>query len=1002
MIEAMFGAGVMGALKSGGFVDPNSESTKAENLLNEKLGGASGDVVILMRSQKLMATDEAFAEAAQDLIARLKTQSEVRTIVSYYSTSSQSFLSKDGHETFALVQLTATDETSKEQEYRNIQSLMKAPPLQVTVAGSVPVNIAFNQLVDADLEKAEIFTFPIIAILLLLVFGGFVAAMVPLAIGGIAILSVFAILRAIAGVTDVSIFAINIVTMLGLGLAIDYALFIATRFREELSNDERDINGALERTMTTAGRTVLFSGLTVSTSLVSLLLFPEVYLRSMGIGAIATTLAVMITTLTLLPAFLAILGSHINALSFRGVLVGRSKQEVEWQRTRGIEKRSICYRLSEFVMHRPIPVMLVVLVILITLGLPFLHITFTTPDEHLLPAGQEERVVSQHVSQDFANHGNSLIMIAIKTPGDALSAKNLASLNSYVQSIKAMSGVVNIESLVTINPSFSLAEYQRLYAYPQISPQLTAVESQLVNGDYTRVVVQMQPIEHSIAAENIIRKVRSIAVPKGFVSLVDGTTASQLDLLNNIAVVLPYALAILIATVFILLFLMTGSLLIPLKAIILNVLSLTATFGGLVWIFQDGHLQNILGFPSVGSIDATQPVLIFAIAFGLSMDYEVFLLSRIKECYDAAHNNRAAVSLGLQRTGWLITCAALLMAVVLGAFSTAKIIIVQEVGIGLTIAIIMDATLVRMLLMPATMRLLGNWNWWAPKPLKALWKYVKLNEIAEVTDKLPKTGKLVGATLFEAVAKQLQERRQRARSQEQTVGYLLQGLIVCSCRGCTYYGKPISPSVSKGKSHPYTYYRCIGTDAHRFDGVPVCGNKQLRTDLVDKAVWNEVCRVLEHPERFEQEYHRRQLPKNALKVLHGLEEQIGRLRQGLSRLIDSYIEGLIDKTEFEPRITQIRERIKRLEGQQQQIKDKVGLENELRLLLERLDAFASRTREGLHAVDWTTRREIIRAIVKRVEINQEQVRVVFRVGSSKPSSPAEKKSVGANMTIPLA
>lgn len=1138
MIAAVFGTGVLGVLKSGGFYDPNSESTKAEKLLNERLGGASADVIILMRSQKLKVTERTFARAAQNLISRLKMRPEVRTILSYYSAHDQTFLSKDGYETFALIQLTAADETRKEQDYRNIQSLMKAPPLQVMIAGTVPVNIAFNQLVDADLEHAEIVTFPIVALLLLLVFGGLVAAMVPLVIGGIAIVSTFAVLKIIAEITDISIFAINVVTMLGLGLAIDYALFIVTSFREELSRDERDIKGALERTMATAGRTILFSGLTVSTSLVSLLLFPEIFLHSMGIGAIATILVVMITTLTLLPTFLAILGRHINAFSLRGILSGKRNKEVKLQQIPETQERGAWYCLSEFVMCWPIPVVLVVLVILITLGIPFLHIKFATPDEHSLPAGQEARVVSQHLAQDFATNGNSLIMIAITTPGSALSAKNLASLNSYVQSIKAISGVVSIESLVTVSPSLSLAQYQQLYAHQQAGPKLVAVAAQLANGNYTRVVVQMQPAEHSTAAQDIIRKVRAIVVPPGFVPLVDGVTASQIDLLMNIGALLPYALAILVMMVFILLFLMTGSLLIPLKAILLNILSLTATFGGLVWIFQDGHLQNVFDFPTLGSIDATQPVLIFAIAFGLSMDYEVFLLSRMKECYDITNDNRAAVSAGLQRTGWLITSAALLLAVVLGAFSFAKVIIVQEVGIGLTIAIIMDATLVRSLLVPATMRLLGNWNWWAPKPLRALWMWVGLSESSRVEKKLPEqvkssehdcrgerpavqmgtvsvlsyvpygyrymsnqesggearfdidltearvvrqifewvgrdqctidevlrrlvqvkgqeqTGKivwdraaiwgilknpaykgeavfgktrmeplcprwqdqggggiqpkrtsstqylpvgqwmiipipaLVDIALFEAVAERLQEYQQRAQSQEQEARYLLQGLIVCRRCGSAYYGKLINQSTSTGEPRLCAYYCCMGTDTDHFNGVRVCENKQLRTDLVDKVVWNEVCQLLKHPERFEQEYQR--LYKDAISDLCRINDKIEKLRRGRMRLIDSYAEGLIDKTEFEPCITRMGEQIKHLEEQYQSIKNKTGLEKGLSQLLGGLNDFSSYVKEGLDAIDWLTRREIIRTVVKRVEINQEQVRVVFRVGPSTLFSPSEK------------
>jgi RND superfamily putative drug exporter len=393
-----------------------------------------------------------------------------------------------------------------------------------------------------------------------------------------------------------------------------------------------------------------------------------------------------------------------------------------------VETRGVWYRISEIVMQHPVVVGLTVLAILVTLGLPFLRVAFATPDVKVLSTHQEARIVSDRLSQDFTQQGNSQLVIALHTPGDALSATNLASLDSYIRTIEGIPGVVSADSLVTVNPSLTLADYQQLYAHPGVNPQLTAIAAQLANGDTTKITVALQPADHTTAAENIVSQVRAIHAPGGFVPLVDGVTAYQIDLLVSLRATLPYALLVIIVAVSVLLFLMTGSVLMPAKAIVLNILSLSATFGALVWIFQDGHLQNLLGFQSIGSIDATQPILIFAIAFGLSMDYEVFLLSRIKERYDATGNNREAVSSGMQQTGRLITSLALLMAVVFGAFATSQIIFIQEIGIGLAIAVIIDATLVRMLLVPATMRILGKWNWWAPAPLRAIWQRIGFSE----------------------------------------------------------------------------------------------------------------------------------------------------------------------------------------------------------------------------------------------------------------------------------
>jgi RND superfamily putative drug exporter len=720
----LFGSGLFPLLKAGGFEDPNSQSAQAEKLLDTQLGGSTTDIVILMRSDSLSPTDPTFASAATALLDTLKARPEVGSVISYYSTGSPRFLSRDGHETFALVQLATTDVTTKTAQYKTLRLLIASPSPAITVSigGNLAVNDAVNTQVSADLERAEMITFPVVGILLVIVFAGLVAAGLPLLIGGIAILGAFVLLRLLTGVTDISVFAINVVTVLGLGLAIDYSLFIVTRFREELVANGGAPRQALERTLSTAGRTVLFSGLTVSVSLLGLLLFPEGFLRSMGLGAIGAVLVAMLAALTLLPALLAVLGRRVNALSLGGIFRRRARE------VRTAEARGAWYRLSQLVMRFPVPVAVVAVAVLVTLGLPFLRASFSTPDVRVLPAGQQARVVSERLAQDFPRQGASEIVIAMRTPGSALSPDNLAALQGYVGQVEGMQGVVAVQSLVTVAPNLTLADYQRLYAQPGMNPQLDATAAQLANGDATKVVVELQSAEFSAATEDATRQIRALAAPAGFQALVAGQTAYQMDLFANLRATLPYALLVIAGAIFVLLFLMTGSLVMPVKAIALNTLSLSATFGALVWIFQDGHLASLLHFTSNGSIDGTQTILIFALAFGLSMDYEVFLLSRIKERYDATGDNRAAVASGLQRTGWLISSAALLLAVVLAAFSTSRIIFIQQIGVGLAIAVIMDATLVRGLLVPATMRLLGRWNWWAPAPLRAVWRRVGLSE----------------------------------------------------------------------------------------------------------------------------------------------------------------------------------------------------------------------------------------------------------------------------------
>ena len=456
---AFFGTGLFSSLKSGGFTDPASESSKAQALLDAKLGRSTADIIVLMSNNSMKATDPAFIDAATPLLARLKARPEVASVTSYYSTHSASFLSRDGHETFALVKLTAKDEATKEKDFKTIEPLITSPAIETKVGGYVAINVAINKQVSSDLERAELITFPIIAILLLIVFGSLVAAGLPLLIGGVAIMGAFAILRALASWTDVSVYAVNVVTMLGLGLAIDYALFIVTRFREELGRDDGEVKGALERTMATAGRTIIFSGLTVSTSLLGLLIFPVMFLRSIGMGAIAATLVAMLAALTILPALLAVLGHRINALSLRRLFRRTSSFQ---RKETSIETRGAWYRISEMVMRHPIVVGLSVLAILVTLGLPFLRVSFATADVKVLSTQQEVRIVSDRLSQDFSQQGNSQLVIALRTPGDATSPTNLASLDTYVRTIKDIPGVINVDSLVTVNSSLTLADYQQL------------------------------------------------------------------------------------------------------------------------------------------------------------------------------------------------------------------------------------------------------------------------------------------------------------------------------------------------------------------------------------------------------------------------------------------------------------------------------------------------------------------------------------------------------------
>lgn len=720
IMMAWYGFGVFDSLSGTDVGVPNSELARAQTLLDSKFSSqsTSNNIILLLSSSSLRATDPQFQQAATQLLQRVKARPEVLSITSYYTTHDSNFLSHNRHQTFAVV--TVSDKDGETSTYNSITSVLTSPTLQIAVGGSLAVDVQFNNQLIHDLEFAETVSLPIVALLLVLIFGGFVAALLPLLIGGFAIVGSFAIVRLLTHIVSISSFATNVITIIGLGLAIDYSLFIVTRFREELALDGANIRGALQRAMATAGRTILFSGLTVCTSLISLLLFHVNELRSIGLATIVAALVAMLGALTLLPVLLALLGPRVNALSIQRLLrrkkVVASKQQGAW------------YHLSYFVMHWRVPIAMVLIAFLLLLGTPFLHAAFATTDERSLPLNASSRIVIEQLEQNFPNQDNATIDIAITTRGNALTAGNLAQLNTYVHHIENLSGVSNVASLVSINPQLTLTNYQQLYAHPALNPQLAAAAKQLANGNVTRVTVTANFDPHANAVQTLVKQIRAISVPAGFTPLVGGDMAQEIDQFASLASTIPYAIVVMACAIFLLLFLMTGSLVMPLKAILLNTLSLTATFGALVWVFQDGHLQNLLQFRAFGALDSTEPILIFAIAFGLSMDYEVFLLSRIKEHFDKTGDNREAVAVGLQRTGWLITSAALLLAVVVAAFATSRIMVIQEIGVGIALAVIMDATLVRALLVPAMMAMLGKWNWWAPRPLQVLWQRIGLRE----------------------------------------------------------------------------------------------------------------------------------------------------------------------------------------------------------------------------------------------------------------------------------
>lgn len=682
-----WGTGVFGVLISGGFEDPGSESARAAGRIVAEVGRQDVDLLVLYSSDTTTVNDPSFRDAVLAASARARQRTEVASVVSYYDTRSRAFVSNDEHATYLALTLTEADSID---QYEAVRDELDAPGLRTQFAGATALNADVTGRVSTDIAKAEMYSMPILMVLLLFVFGSLVAAGTPLLVGGLAILGALVATRALTYTTDVSIFGINIITLLGLGLAIDYSLFVVNRFREELAAG-RSTADAVRRTMTTAGRTVVISGVIVALALASLLLFPQVFLKSMGFGGMAAVLVAMLASVTVLPALLAVLGHRINALRVR----------LPWTRRRtagsvgsagsvGPAGSDGWARLAHAVMRRPALVIVGTLVALTVLALPFAGARFGGPDERVLPPGEASRVATERLATEFPGGTNSSMRVLVS----GADQQAVAAFTARVGEI----------------------------------PGVTAASITAAKGSSSVLTVGFEGTSAGQTARDVVTGIRSLPAPEGAQVLVSGRTADLVDLLDSLAARLPWMALLVAASTFVLLFLAFGSLVLPLKAIVMSMVSIGASFGAVVWVFQDGHLAGLLGFTPTGDLEATQLILMLAIIFGLSTDYEVFLLSRVREEWDRTGDNRASVANGLQRTGRIITSAALLLIVVIGGFATGGITFIKMIGIGMIVAIVVDATLVRVLLVPATMRVLGQANWWLPAPLARLHRRLGFSE----------------------------------------------------------------------------------------------------------------------------------------------------------------------------------------------------------------------------------------------------------------------------------
>ncbi|WP_306367907.1 MMPL family transporter [Nocardiopsis sp. CC223A] len=685
VFAAVWGSGVFSDVSESGFEDPGAESSQAMDLIEGELGHDDIDIVAVYRSDEMKVDNPTFAAAVQRIAdgmpADVVADFDVYLDEDLSDIERGMLVSEDMHATYIPVTLTGEGHTDRLDRYEAAAEHLESGPLETHLGGPVAVEHELSETAESDIVRAELITMPLLLFLLVLIFGGLIAGVVPLAVGGLAILGSLTVLRALTHVTDVSVFAVNVATILGLGLAIDYGLFMVSRFREELDRG-RGVAAAVGRTVDTAGRTVAFSGVTVGIAFAGLLFFPQPILKSIGFGGIAVVLFDLLAALVFLPALLSVVGRRIDRLRLplpRRTVTG-TLQEGGWT------------RLARTVMRGPAVALVAVLSVLVVFssGLAATHLG--TTDQRYLPEEAGSRIATESVAEDFPAGGLGRLHVAVAgDPSDE-------ALDEYVERLEDL-------------PEVSLARVER------------------TGEGVAHVLVAYQGATDSDEVKGLVADVRAEPAPAGAQeTLVGGVAAMQQDNVAAIVEAAPVTVAFIAGATLFLLFLAFGSVVLPLKAILMGALSLGASLGVVVWGFQEGAFAGLLGFEPVGTIDPTYLVLITIVAFGLAMDYELFLLSRVREEFLRTGDNTRSVAAGLQHTGRIITSAAVLLVVVLLAMGTSGLLFLKIIGIGLAIAVFVDATLVRAIMVPAAMRLLGGVNWWLPRPLRWLHDRIGISE----------------------------------------------------------------------------------------------------------------------------------------------------------------------------------------------------------------------------------------------------------------------------------
>ncbi len=709
----IFGIPVAKRLSASGFQDPTSESSIATQLLTEKFGQGDAQMLITLTAPDAVTSGPARA-VGLGIVDQLRRSPHIANVTSAWTAqpdAARELVSKDGKSGLIVAGITGGE--SNAQNYAKTLSdevAYNRDGITVRSGGVAMVNAQITSQSQRDLLLMESIAVPFSFIVLVWVFGGLLAAALPVAVGGMAIAGSMSVLRLITFGTDVSVFALNLTAAMGLALGIDYTLLIISRFRDEVA-DGADRDAALVRTMTTAGRTVLFSATTVALSMAAMVLFPMHFLKSFAYAGVATIAFGAAAAVVVTPAAIVLLGDRLNSLDMRR-LARRVLNRPEPVR-RPIENQ-FWYRSTKFVMRHALPIGLAVIALLVVLGAPFLGVRWGFPDDRVLPASLSAHQVGDQLRNDFVNNSDTAVTVVI-ADADGLAPTDL---ERYAADLSRVPDVSAVSA-----PTGTFIDGVR------VGPPSAATG--VAEGSAFLTVGSSAPL-FSDSSEAQLDRLHEAPGRQGRTVAMTGTAQTNHDSVEAITSRLPLVLGLIAVITFALLFLLTASLVLPLKALVLNVLSLTAAFGALVWIFQDGHL-GALGTTPTGTLVANMPVLLFCIAFGLSMDYEVFLISRIREYWLASRgrthaDNSESVALGVARTGRVITAAALIMSISFAALIAAQVQVMRLFGLGLTVAVLVDATLVRMVLVPAFMQVLGRWNWWAPKPLVWLHERIRLGD----------------------------------------------------------------------------------------------------------------------------------------------------------------------------------------------------------------------------------------------------------------------------------